>query len=270
MISILGCGWLGLPLAKYLIEKGYSVKGSSRSKERMPIFEKEGIEAYFIDLSPNFNKNVNFSFFNNEILIINFPPERRPDIVDYHTKQFEILIEWMLQGTIKKVLFVSSTSVYPELNREVFETDVVEPNKESGKALQRVEEMLVSNEKFKTTVLRFGGLIGHDRHPGRFLAGKKELKNGNSPVNLIHRDDCIQIVYEIIQQQKWGEVFNACADEHPSRKQYYTEAARILGIPAPEFTDNNQTDFKIVSNKKLKDTLTYSFIFPDPRDFLKM
>ena len=33
-ISILGCGWLGLPLADYLIGKGYELKGSTEDPER--------------------------------------------------------------------------------------------------------------------------------------------------------------------------------------------------------------------------------------------
>ena len=34
-ISILGCGWLGLPLAKAIVENGFSVKGSTTSSEKI-------------------------------------------------------------------------------------------------------------------------------------------------------------------------------------------------------------------------------------------
>jgi len=33
-ISILGCGWLGLPLAKAILENEFSVKGSTTSREK--------------------------------------------------------------------------------------------------------------------------------------------------------------------------------------------------------------------------------------------
>jgi UDP-N-acetyl-D-mannosaminuronate dehydrogenase len=39
-ISILGCGWLGLPLAKGSIGKGISVKGSTTSPNKISILEK--------------------------------------------------------------------------------------------------------------------------------------------------------------------------------------------------------------------------------------
>lgn len=50
-ISILGCGWLGLPLAKQLIKKGFSVKGSTTSEEKISILKTEGIISFLISLS---------------------------------------------------------------------------------------------------------------------------------------------------------------------------------------------------------------------------
>ena len=41
-ISILGCGWLGLPLAKALIENGFSVKGSTTSTDKLTALENAG------------------------------------------------------------------------------------------------------------------------------------------------------------------------------------------------------------------------------------
>ena len=34
-ITILGCGWLGLPLAKALVKAGYQVKGSTTREENL-------------------------------------------------------------------------------------------------------------------------------------------------------------------------------------------------------------------------------------------
>ena len=45
-ISIIGCGWLGFPLAKHLIRLGYHIKGSTTSKDKLTKLESEGIEAF--------------------------------------------------------------------------------------------------------------------------------------------------------------------------------------------------------------------------------
>ena len=100
--------------------------------------------------------------------------------------------------------------------------------------------------------------------PGRFLSGKRDLKSGNAPVNLIHRDDCIQIIIEIIQQGVWGQILNGCCDKHPLRKEYYTRQAKIIGVDPPTFDDLDTPNFKIISNKKLKKILNYRFKYPDP------
>ena len=75
-ISVLGCGWLGLPLTRFLLDKGYKVKGSTATPEKLDELESSGIEPYHITLTPEINDDYNPEFLNTDILIINFPPER--------------------------------------------------------------------------------------------------------------------------------------------------------------------------------------------------
>lgn len=265
-ISILGCGWLGLPLAEFLLKKGFQVKGSVSRPERIEILQQKGIIPWQIQITDTEMTGENLSgFLASEILIVNFPPARREDIVDYHTGQIKQLIAAINKSSVRFVLFVSSTSVYPSLNRLITEADSFEPTKGSGKALIAVEDLLLSQTGFQTTVLRFAGLIGYDRKPGKFLSGKKNIEDG--PVNVIHQDDCILIINEIIEQGVWGEVFNACSDMHPTRKAFYSLAAAKIGLPAPEFTAGSAS-FKIVNSDKIKNRLGYSFKYPNPLETL--
>jgi len=268
-ISILGCGWLGLPLGEYLVKKGYRVKGSTTEEDKLSKIEEKKIEPYLLILNPEIQGGRIKGFFDSDVLIVNFPPERRDDIVSYHKKQIESLISGVDDSMINNVIFVSSTSVYPDLNREVYEYERLKPTKSTGKALAQVEELLRNCDKFNTTVIRLGGLIGYDRMPGRFLSGKKDFADGDAPVNLIHRDDCIEIIYRIIRNNIWGETFNACADLHPTRKEFYTEQARLIGLTPPTFNQSGKTQYKIVSNKKLKEFLKYEFKYPDPSKIIE-
>ena len=263
-ISILGCGWLGLPLGDYLCQRGYLVKGSVTSKEMFPGLEAAGILPSLLVLSPELSGENPESFFACDVLIVNFPPERRPDIEEYLTAQFKSLIAHIIAYQVPKVLFVSSTSVYPDVNREVYEHESLPPAKGSGRALKAVEELLLAQREFKTTVLRLGGLVGYDRLPGTYLASKKEVTNADVPLNVIHRDDCIAIISELIRQEVWGEVFNACADEHPLRRDYYTRAALLAGLEQPVFSNTGSSSYKIVNSDKLKASLGYTFHYPDP------
>lgn len=49
----MGCGWLGFPLAKALVEQQYRIHGSSTSKEKLNTLEKSGIDPFYIELSEN-------------------------------------------------------------------------------------------------------------------------------------------------------------------------------------------------------------------------
>jgi nucleoside-diphosphate-sugar epimerase len=260
-VSIMGCGWLGFPLAEYLINKNYSVKGSTTSAEKIYKLLAAGIDAFIITSTPKLNEEVD-KFFDSEVLIINIPPGGGDNKTEYHSNQITFIKSVIEKSAIKKVVFVSSTSVYNENNFSVIETDALNPQSTSGKALLSAEQILFNSNKFQTTVLRFGGLIGPGRNPGKFLAGEKNVPGGNTPVNLIHRDDCIEIIYQIIVQNIWGEIFNAASDFHPSKKEFYTKAALSVKLVPPHFNDEN-INFKIVDSSKLKQRVKYNFIHPD-------
>ena len=40
-ISILGCGWLGLPLAQQLVHEGYQIHGATTSEKKLIVLEKQ-------------------------------------------------------------------------------------------------------------------------------------------------------------------------------------------------------------------------------------
>jgi nucleoside-diphosphate-sugar epimerase len=156
-------------------------------------------------------------------------------------------------------LFISSTSVYADDNSIVTEDTLPEPESESGKQVLEAENLLRENRNFKTTILRFGGLIGGDRHPVKFMAGKKGLANPYAPVNLIHRDDCIGIINAIIKKDAWNEIFNGVAPQHPTRKDYYTQKAVEMGLALPEFDDSAIPIGKTVKANKAIMELSYRF-----------
>lgn len=259
-ISILGCGWLGMPLAKSFLEKGFSVKGSTTSQEKISILETNGIQPFKIELSEAEIKGEIDSFLaNSEILIIDIPPKLRSASSENFVKKIENLIPFIEKAKVEKVVFISSTSVYGDDNAVVTETTKPNPDTESGKQLLVVEILLLNNKKFKTTVVRFGGLIGEDRHPIHFLAGRKNIENPEAPINLIHQEDCIGIIKAIIKKECWNETFNAVSPFHPTRKAYYTQKALELKLPLPDFEQTKISVGKTVLSEKAENFLKYKF-----------
>ena len=261
-ISILGCGWLGLPLANFLIKSGFVVKGSTTNLDKISILENNKIQAFQIELSEIEIKGEIDSFLkNSEILIIDIPPKLRGVSIENFVKKIQNLIPFIEKYKIKKVLFISSTSVYSDKNKIITEQTKPNPETESGKQLLETETILQSNTNFKTTVIRFGGLIGEDRHPIHFLTGRKNIENPEAPINLIHQKDCIGIIKAVIEQNCFGEIFNAVAPFHPTRKDYYSKKAQQLNILAPKFEVEKNTSGKIIMSDKLITELNYNFIY---------
>jgi nucleoside-diphosphate-sugar epimerase len=129
--------------------------------------------------------------------------------------------------------------------------------------LYQIEQSFQKSPDFDSTILRLSGLIGYQRHPGRFFSHNKPVLNPDAPVNLIHRDDCIGLITAIIIKGAWGEVFNGCADTHPNKRDFYSHARQLVNQPPPLFAKTTEKQYKIVSNDKIKVQLGYEFLYPD-------
>jgi nucleoside-diphosphate-sugar epimerase len=266
-ISILGCGWLGLPLAKALIINEFSIKGSTTSEGKLSTLKSLGINAFLVALdSKSITGAIEEFLDGSTILVIDIPPQLRGKNSDSSTanekvfvEKIKTLIPFIEKSTIKNVLFVSSTSVYGEAKQTITENTTPKPDTESGKQLLEVESLLQNNSNFKTTIIRFGGLIGEDRNPTKSMAGKTNLENPNTPINFIHQDDCIGIILKIITTNSWSEIYNGVSPYHPTRENYYTQKATELGLPLPQFDRSKPSVSKLILSDKIQNVLGYSF-----------
>lgn len=270
-ISILGCGWLGLPLAEQLRNDDYLVKGSTTSSDKLELLKGKNIIPFLLKLDPELNCNDCDDFWQSDLLVLNIPPGRgRKNVREHHLKQIEAVIEKVKNAPIDRLIFISSTSVYPEKPGIVSEEDIEFGNavRPSGNALLEAEKKLLNQDKFDTTVIRFGGLYGYDRNPAKYLSGRQNMDKGNAPVNLIHQDDCIAIIQNIIEKDIRNEIFNGVSDGHPPKKMYYPAVANSLGLEPPTFKKDEDKNYKVVSNRKLKEMLNYKFKYPNPMDIM--
>lgn len=260
-ISLLGCGWLGLPLAKVLVQKGFQIKGSTTSPAKIDALEKEKIIPFLMELSTTKIEGDVATFLqDSEILIIDIPPKLRQNLQENFVGKIQTLIPFIEKSSVSKVLFVSSTSVYGKAQGLVTEDTPAFPDSEGGKQLLIVEKLLHDNANFKTTVLRFGGLTGVDRNPVRFLAGKENLPNPQSPINFIHQRDCIGIIEKIIATHSWDKTFNAVSPHHPTRQEYYQKKALELGLQPPTFDASSTEIGKTISSDTIASVLNYTFV----------
>ncbi|OUT97627.1 MAG: hypothetical protein CBB92_07950 [Flammeovirgaceae bacterium TMED32] len=239
-ISILGCGWLGLPLARQLVQQGHQIKGSTTSQQKMKFMKSIGIAPYLIKLTEKEPQWVDF--LQTDVLVIVIPLKE--------IEPFEDLIK-TLPSTVK-VIYTSSTAVYLPSEEPINEKGALD----TQHPLLAIEQVIRNSEN-PSTIIRLAGLFDQRRHPGRWFTNKV-LNNPNGPVNLVHLNDCLGIIEKIITHQVWDEVFNACANEHPSRKDFYSRTSRALGSPPPQINEQKNS-IKIIDNQWIKKKLDFSF-----------
>lgn len=261
-ISIIGCGWLGFPLAKTLIENVYTVKGSTTSKDKLKTLRNYGIEAYLVALNEDKITGNYIDFLKgSKSVVINIPPGLRKHPNKNHVDEIQHLVNAIESQNIKNIIYVSSTSVFKdETNFPIINADAV-PNATShnGKQLITIENMLKANTNFNTTIIRFGGLFDVQRHPAKYLAGRANLSNPDAPVNLIHKQDCVNIISLILKNNVWNQVFNAAYPYHPTKKDYYTAYCKQHQLDLPNFNLSEKSKGKIVDSTKLEQLLNYTF-----------
>ena len=261
-VGILGCGWLGFPLAKALIELGIQVSGTTTSPEKIGLFENAQIKASLyqagIDKVPK-------SVLDQEVLIMAFPPKSKSTDGEWYWRAIQNILNQIQSSSIQKVIMISSTSVYPEIPGEISEEFVLTDQNTGNFSLYQAEKIILEN-KIPSYVLRLGGLTGSNRLLAKHFAGKTELKNGNYPVNLIHLDDAIGIVSLFIFNNYKTGAYNVCSPIHPLKKELYTHDCQRFSLSLPLYEKNSNSG-KEISAKKLLDITGYQFKFPDPMTY---
>lgn len=247
-LCLIGCGWLGKPLAKHFLSEGHKVLATTASDQSAE-FQDDALSYIRFDLTKDALKK---EILEADILIYTIPPLEFPLIKAF----FDQIPE------DKKIIFTSSTSVYGKQMGVVDESTPLDSSNTQSPLLLETENYLRSRFK-KVVILRLGGLYGKKRHPVYFLAGKKDLKTGGEFLHLAHQQDCISAIDAVVARDIQGETINVISDLRILKADYYTDMAMKLSLPAPEYTNFEKSlkETKI-SNKKSKDLLNLNYLNP--------
>lgn len=265
-ISIIGLGWLGLPLARSLAEQGHHILGSTTSNEKHQRLLEEGLENVVFRLEPHpvgrdFNR-----LFEAELVIINIPPKRRSNPATFHPEQIKYLKSLLEQAGVNKVIYTSSTSTYPDANQSINEDFALNAENTGNITMYQAEKLLLDSPVFQTSIIRFGGLLGVDRVPGRYFSGKDNV-DGQLPANYIHQADAVRMIAHLIEKGLWGKVYNGVCPSHPAKREIYEQNALDLGFAPPRtYKENQQSPWKIVDSEAILST-GFEFLYQSPLDF---
>ncbi|MCX2957361.1 SDR family oxidoreductase [Serratia symbiotica] len=265
-VAIIGLGWLGMPLALSLMSCRYEVVGSKTTPDGVRAARMSGIECYQLVLTQELlcEPGDLDSLLRVDALVVTLPARRSIAGSENYCNAVCMLAYSAMASGVPRVIFISSTSVYGETVGILREDSPLRPSTPSGRVLAELERWLHELPHTSVDILRLAGLVGADRHPGRFLAGKIDVKGGSQGVNLVHQDDVMAAIQRLLKLPKGGHVYNLCAPNHPARQDFYPVMAQQLHLEAPQFADEAEQVARLVDGSRICDELGFEYQHPDP------
>jgi len=273
-VSIIGCGWLGQVLAPALLAENIQVLASYQSESTLEKLNCLNIPSTQLmlpiatDIS-EFDSNaeiagVDKALFQQDVLVIAIPPQLKKGRLDYPLK-IQQLVKLAELGKTKQIILLNTTAIYNGLVGEIDESHTLNLTAEKVETLFAAEEAAQAFSK-QVSILRLAGLVGPNRHPGKFLQSDRLFKNASAQVNLVHQTDVVNIIKLLIEDkvQTATKIYNVVSSTKLSRKDYYQQTAKAMGLAEPRFEQEQVSSAgKQVVGDKLRDELNYSYVYDD-------
>jgi len=282
-VGIVGCGWLGSALAHQLKSQNINVLATRSNIDNTEQLKCQGIDAEVLSLPAEQELLDTHAIFKQQCLVIAITPQFRQGRVDYADKVQQLVKSAKVANCVEQIILLSSSAVYNGLSGVVDENVELDLSADKVAILKDAEQAVLnfnrhsfnknidnqSNDKQinkNAYVLRLAGLVGPNRHPGKFLLNGRMLNSPQAIVNLIHQHDAVGLIHALLMTDLSGGIFNGVSATQVTKKQYYQAAASALNLPMPNFEENDLISVsapKIVSGKKTKEALTYTFSHDD-------
>ena len=268
-ILIVGTGDIGGHLAEQLVSGGHEVWGMRRSDKPLA----DGIELLIADVAdrdtiPTLPESLDIVVYS-----IASPVFSKDGYHDYYVKGLKNILRRLKGQSPKRVIFVSSSSVYHQMNGEwVDELSETAPTSFAGKEMLLAEQTLLESS-FPGTVVRFTGIYG----PGRTRMIEQAKHGGycdpEPPVwtNRIHRDDCLGVLNLIINRaladEPLDDLYLATDDEPATLFDVLEWMKDRIGDVDPDHDVGEVTRRanRRCRNQRLRD-LGYEFTFANYRE----
>ncbi|HEX4119781.1 MAG TPA: SDR family oxidoreductase [Verrucomicrobiae bacterium] len=275
-VLVVGCGYVGLPLAAELVHLGHQVFGVNRSPERAADLRARGIEPLTADVTQRAALDAIPQPFDWVVNAVSSNKGKLDDYQQIFLNGTHHLLDWLAATPPKKYVHVGSTSVYTQTDGSlVKETSLAQPTTEMGLVLAETEQALLRayrDRKFPAVLLRTAGIYG----PGRghlFLQYLKDEAHingkGERLLNMIHRDDVINAIIASLKNGRPGEIYNVVDDEPVPQIHFLRWLSETLGKGMPPYAGDGAVEgrkrvltHKKVSNRRLRMELGCALRYP--------
>ena len=263
-----GHGYTAQALTPHLNEKGWTVFGTSRSKDNFSNIEKSGAIPIL------WGSDELRSVIRKAALVLSSvaPKDGNDPVIQIYGEDLK-----ENSSQIKWAGYLSTIGVYGDTKGGwVDESSPLKPSTNRGIARVNAEKKWLKNNFLPSHIFRLGGIYGPNRGPfQKVLQGKavKIIKPGQV-FSRMHIHDIVQTLLASISQPKPYSIYNLCDDNPAPPQDVLTYAAKLLSVEQPptvSFEDADLSEMarsfyaenKRVSNKLIKSELGIKLMYPD-------
>lgn len=202
-IGILGLGFLGDCLAE-LQQWHQNSWGTKQSNEIGYNSNRRSIHTI------RFNWEENSSWTNlpecQANLVLTIPPVKSS--VKEEAERLYEWCEWSVKNRpgFKKLVYISSTGVYPNQAGLWKETDRFNSDSDKGQLRLTTEKIL--SDFFEVRVVRSGAIYGKGRNIGERIRQGKPIPRGLQPIHRIHVSDLAEITAKALSDEDFPPIVN--------------------------------------------------------------
>ncbi len=199
-VGILGLGFLGKILAAELksVSESWGTWHETPPPEPLiPVFNFDWADDNFWPAMPE----------KPATLVLTIPPLlKNPEA---ETERLQLWGTWMRQNRpqLKRLIYISTTGVYPKRNGIWTENSEFEADTDSGKLRLLTEKIL--SQYFQLQIIRPGGIYGSGRGIDFRLKSGKPIPLSITPVHRIHVEDLAQIILHLLDNSDAPNCVNA-------------------------------------------------------------
>ena len=237
---IFGCGYLGLRLAKRLVDRGQVVYATTRKTANLAPLAADGMRPLLLSITqPVTFASARPALEADSLDVYYLIPPGRPD--QSPSPRQTVLggvahtLKQLRRTNLRRAVLTSSTAVYGHHNGLRVDAHTnPDPVDDRGRLLLAGED-LWRNAGKSYRIVRLAGLYG----PGRIIgmAGVRQgaplVGDPQALINLIHVDDAVELVMAVMMSENAEQVELACDGTPVPRIDYYRHLAQRIGVSPP-------------------------------------
>ena len=228
---IVGCGDIGVRVARRLLAGGETVIAVVRSNDTRAALEAEGLDARIADLDhaePGLPAADDVFWFAPPPASGSTDPRLRRGLAA------------LARQVPRRLVYISTSGVYGDCDgRWIDEDEPLKPQTDRGRRRLDAEQALHTFARDRgchTVILRVPGIYGPGRLPIERLQRRLPVVHESECpwTNRIHAEDLAAIAIAARQRGRAGAAYNVADGQPTTMTDYFARSARLLGLPPPE------------------------------------